>query len=66
MKVLIAVGVLLVALPCFAATAMWTGRAEMVTTVTYQQAWRCEYRYQGTIFYRLFPTMSCPSFIEVQ
>lgn len=50
-----------------AATATWTGRSEIVTTVTYQQAWRCEYSYAGQTFYRLFPIGSgCPASVEVQ
>jgi len=48
-----------------AATAFFTGRQEMVQTVTYQQAWRCEYNYLGQTFYRLFQT-SCPSSVQVQ
>jgi hypothetical protein len=47
-----------------AATAFWTGRQEMVTTVTYQQAWKCEYAYAGQKFWRVFKT-SCPSSVEV-
>lgn len=49
----------------FAATAIWTGRQEMVTTVTYQTAWKCEYNYAGSVFWRVF-TGSCPSTVEVQ
>jgi len=48
-----------------AATATWTGRMEQVTTVTYQIAWRCEYQYLGTKFWRVFQS-SCPASIEVQ
>ena len=36
-----------------------------LTTVTYQQAWRCEYNYAGQTFWRVFTT-SCPSSIEIQ
>lgn len=56
---------LLVSAGANAAQAMWTGRQEMVTTVTYQQAWRCEYNYNGQVFYRIFRT-SCPSSVEVE
>jgi hypothetical protein len=55
----------LVAAPAYAATAFFTGRQEMVQTVTYQQAWRCEYNYNGQMIYEIFQT-SCPSSIEVQ
>lgn len=49
----------------FAATAYFTGRMEMVTTVTYQQAWKCEYNYAGQTFWRVFRN-SCPSSVEVE
>jgi hypothetical protein len=49
----------------FAVTAFWTGRQEPVTTVTYQQAWRCEYNYAGQRFWRVFK-ISCPSSVEVE
>lgn len=48
-----------------AVTAFWTGRSEMVTTVTYQQDWKCEYMYAGQTFWRVFKN-SCPSSIEVE
>ncbi len=56
---------LLLPLSVQAATATWTGRQEMVQTVTYQQAWNCEYQYAGQKFWRVFKN-SCPSSIEVQ
>ncbi len=46
-------------------TAIWTGRSEMVQTVTYQWVWRCEYNYNGQRFWRLFQN-SCPASIQVQ
>ena len=55
----------LLAFPAYAATAYWTGKQEPVQTVTYQQAWRCEYNYNGQMIYEIFMT-SCPSSIEVQ
>ncbi|WP_426110994.1 hypothetical protein [Massilia sp. PWRC2] len=54
-----------VACPALAATANWTGRQEMVQTVTYQSAWNCQYMYGGQTFWRVFKT-SCPSSVEVQ
>lgn len=48
-----------------AATAFWTGRSEMVQTVTYQMAWKCEYDYLGQKFWRIFKS-SCPSNVEVE
>jgi hypothetical protein len=47
-----------------AARAMWTGRMEQVTTVTYQIAWNCEYDYLGQRFWRVFQG-SCPASVEV-
>ena len=49
----------------FAATAFFTGKQEMVTTVTYQSAWRCEYNYLGHMMYFIFKG-TCPSTVEVQ
>lgn len=57
--------ILLATSQVFAATAFFTGRQEMVTTVTYQQAWRCEYNYNGRNLYFIF-SGSCPSIVEVQ
>ncbi len=56
---------LLMATPALAVTATWTGRSEMVTTVTYQQAWRCQYEYGGKKFWMTFKN-SCPATVEVQ
>jgi hypothetical protein len=64
MKLTIAILVLLAFSQAQAATAFFTGRMEMVQTVTYQMAWRCEYNYAGQTFYRLFQN-SCPSTVEV-
>jgi hypothetical protein len=55
---------MLMASPAFAATAYWTGRQEMVQTVTYRTAWNCEYNYAGQVFWRVFEG-SCPSSVEV-
>lgn len=62
--IVLAAGILSAA-PAFAATATWTGRQEMVQTVTFKMAWRCEYNYNGQMIYQIFET-SCPSSIEVQ
>ena len=66
MKTFVAfVAVALASTSALAATAFWTGRSEMVTTVTYQQAWKCEYMYAGQKFWRVFKN-SCPSSVEVE
>ena len=62
---MIAIAVALAATAAQAATAFFTGRQEMVTTVTYQQAWNCQYNYAGQIFWRVYQN-SCPSSVEVQ
>jgi hypothetical protein len=49
----------------YAATAFFTGRQEMVQTVTYQMAWKCYYSYAGQTFTAIFKD-SCPSSIEVE
>ena len=56
---------LLASTSAFAAQAFWTGRQEMVTTVTGKSAWKCWYNYNGQIFTAIFKT-SCPSSIEIQ
>ena len=56
---------MLISTSAFAAQAFWTGRQEMVTTVTGKSAWKCWYNYNGQIFTAIFET-SCPSSIEIQ
>lgn len=60
-----AIVALTASLPALAVTATWTGRQEMVQTVTYQTAWRCEYQYAGQRFWKVFKK-PCPSSIEVE
>lgn len=48
-----------------AATAYFTGRQEMVQTVTNQMGWKCQYQYAGNYFWRTF-LGQCPASIEVQ
>lgn len=45
--------------------ASWTGKQTMVETVTHQQAWECEYYFQGQIIRKVFSS-GCPSSITVQ
>lgn len=49
----------------YAATATWTGLSELVTTVTYQQAFKCQYQFAGQKFWRLFRNY-CPPTVEVE
>ena len=65
MKTIFVIGLLLVAGAANAATAFFTGRQEMITTVTYQSAYNCEYDYLGRKFWRAFKG-SCPMSVEVQ
>lgn len=52
--------------PCaLAATGYWTGKQEMVQTVTYQMAWKCEYNVNGQMVYLIFKNR-CPSSVEVE
>lgn len=48
-----------------AATAYFTGNMQQTQTVTYQMAWRCEYRYAGQTFWLVFAG-TCPANVEVQ
>lgn len=56
---------LFTSIPLIAGSAYWTGRSEVVQTVTYRTAWKCEYNYNGKTIYQLFDT-SCPSSITVE
>jgi hypothetical protein len=56
---------LVIAPSAYAAAAYWTGKQEMVQSVTGQMVWRCEYNYNGQMVYFLFKT-SCPSSVEVE
>jgi hypothetical protein len=58
------IALLILIAPAYGATARWTGRQEPVMTVTYQQAWNCEYDYLGQRFWRAFKR-SCPRTVEV-
>ena len=48
------------------AWALWTGRMEYITTVTYQQGVNCQYDYMGQKFWRAFTSMSCPQHVWVE
>lgn len=59
----------LVAGAAHAATGYWTGRQELVQTVTNRMAWRCEYEFMSKTYWVMFPqtpTFRCPSTIELQ
>lgn len=64
-NIIITAAFLLLSTPVFAATAYWTGGMELVETITYKIAWRCEYTYLGDTFYKVFRN-SCPMQIEVE
>lgn len=64
-KIILGMAMAAAASSAFAVTASWTGRQEMVQTVTYQTAWNCQYQYGGQTFWRVFKG-SCPSTVEVQ
>lgn len=55
---------LFVSTQALAATAFFTGRQEMIQTVTYRTAWRCEYNYNGRFFYQIHEGM-CPQSVQV-
>lgn len=48
-----------------AVMAIWTGRLEYVTTITGQQAVRCEYDYVGKRFWVTMSGGICPPSINV-
>lgn len=45
--------------------ALWTGRQEAVTTVTYKPGVNCQYNYLGQMFWRTF-VGTCPATVPVQ
>ncbi len=49
-----------------AAIALWTGRSEIVRTVTLQMGVNCEYRYINTIFWVTFTGYQCPNTVQIQ
>ena len=66
-KILAALAAMAVAATAYAAQATWTGRSEIVQTVTYKTGIACEYQIYGQKFWRTFTnTMSCPYSIEVE
>jgi len=65
MKTFIAFVLVFVSMQAQAATAMWTGRCEFITTVTYQQGVTCEYNLFGNTFWRTFTGALCPMSVEV-
>lgn len=48
------------------AMAFWTGKSEIVQTVTNQSGWECQYQYNGQYFTRVFVGSTCPSSVQVQ
>lgn len=65
MKASILVALLVWSAASFAETAYWTGRSEIVQTVTYQTAFNCEYNYAGQTFWQAYKNF-CPASVEVQ
>lgn len=62
-----ALALLLICAPAFAAMAHFTGRQEMIQTVTFQSAWRCQYSVNGQYFWLVFPFIQgCPPTVNVQ
>lgn len=48
-----------------AAIANFTGKMEPVITVTGQSAYKCEYIYAGTRFWRIFKDY-CPATVDIE
>lgn len=64
MKIAALIAALLLSANAFAGLAYFTGRQEMVQTVTYKMVWRCQYNHNGTVFWQLFEGM-CPANVNV-
>lgn len=64
-KIIASIALLSILIPAYAATAFWTGKMVPVTTVTYQQAWNCQYNYAGQTFWQVHAG-TCPSSVEVR
>lgn len=57
----------LASVPAFAGNAFWTGKQERVQTVTFKWALKCEYNYNGNLFWEIFvDATSCPASVDVQ
>lgn len=59
----------LIAATCTAAVAMqamWTGAMEHVQTVSFKWVWKCQYNYQGRVFWVAVSGNSCPRTVEVE
>jgi hypothetical protein len=65
MKKLILAALILISSNAWAATAIFTGNAEMIQTVTGRSGWNCEYYYAGHTFWMTFTTY-CPHSVEIQ
>jgi hypothetical protein len=66
-RLITASAALLFASTAFAATAHYTYRSEVVTTVTGRTGISCEYSYMGQTFWRTFAGFgSCPATVEVE
>lgn len=48
-----------------AGSAFWTGKSQVVQTVTNKIAWECEYNYNGSTFTKVFES-TCPSSVNVE
>jgi hypothetical protein len=66
LKKLLVGAILLACGTASAATAFWTGRSEMVQTVTYRMAWKCEYQVYGNTFWVVIEGSLCPMTMEVK
>lgn len=64
MKKLVVILAAVAAFNAYAAMAFFTGRQEMVQTVTGRMVWKCQYNYNGQLFWRLFEGV-CPASVDV-
>jgi hypothetical protein len=64
MKTILLIVLLFASGPTFAVTAIWTGGVVPAQAVTSESGWKCEYRYYGLTFWRVFRT-TCPSTVRM-
>ena len=65
MKAILLVLVLAFSNAALAATAHFTGRMNMIRSVSGRMVWNCLYEYSGHYFWREFPG-NCPMQIEIR
>ncbi len=65
-RLFLAAALALLAAHAVAQQAAWSGKTELVMTITGQQGIKCGYMYNGQRFDRVFNGSSCPSVVDIE